>query len=203
MDPGSVDHSLIWAVGFLYAHQLRFLTSSGGIVANPQAVATTAPVALSNAPILSTSLPDPSSLIAFMLGVNGSAVEAYDFVGATTSSDAQPRVRLEANGAHPATNIVSASGAITVSIDVDPRGASGSLNWYFARLLGGQLRFIGPGGTASVQPVVFESGPPVAAVDRPLPAGTLAAGQTAIFFYYGLHGNEIEVLDSIVVRRTP
>jgi hypothetical protein len=203
MDPGSVDHSMLWAVGFLYAQQLRFLTSSGGVSPNPQAIATTAPVALSNAPVFSTNLPDQTSLIAFMLGVNGNVVEAYDFVGATTSSDPQARVRLEANGAHPETNIVSASGAITVSIDVDPQGASGPLNWYFARGLNGQLRFIGPSGAVSVQPVVFESGPPVAAVDRLLPAATLAAGQTAVFFYYGLDGTEIEVLDSIVVRRIP
>lgn len=201
MDPGSVGDSMLWVVGFLYAHQLRFLTSSGGVSSTPQVAATTVPVQLSNAPILSTNLPDPSSVIAFMIGVNGSVVDAFDFVGATTSFDAQPRVTLEANGEHPATNIVSASGAVNVSIDVAPQGASGSLNWYFARLLNGQFRFIGPNGAASVQPVVFESGPPVAAVGRVLPAGAIAAGQTAVFFYYGLDGSELEALDSIVVRR--
>ncbi len=201
MDPGSVHDSMLWAVGFVYAHQLRFLTPSGGVSSTPQAAATTVPVQLANSPILSTNLPDPSSVIAFMIGVNGSVVEAFDFVGATTSFDAQPRVTLEANGAHPETNIVAASGAITVSIDVDLQGASGSLDWYFARLLGGQFRFIGPNGAASVQPVVFESGPPVAAVGRVLPAGTIAAGQTAVFFYYGMDGSEIEALDAIVVRR--
>lgn len=200
MDPGSADDSMLWAVGFLYAHQLRYLTSSGGVSSTAQAVATAVPVQISNGPIVSTSLPDPSSVLAFMVGLNGGVVEAFDYVGATTSFDVQPTVRLVANGGHPDTNIVSASGAITVSIDVDPQGASGSLNWYFARILGGQLRFIGPTGTTSTQPVVFESGPPTAVVGRPLPAGVIPAGQTAVFFYYGLDGSEIEALDSIVIR---
>jgi hypothetical protein len=203
MDPGSVDDTLVWAVGFMFGQQLRYMTPGGGTTSTPQAVATSVPLQLSNAPLLSTNLPSGSSVLSFLFGLNGGRVDAFDYICATRSFDPGPRVRLEANGEHPETNIVTTAGAVTLTLDVDPQGAVAPLDWYFARILGGQFRFIGPGGTLSVQPVVFASGPPAAVADQPLPAGTIAAGQTAVFFYYGTDVNAIEALDCIVVRRTP
>ncbi len=203
MDPGSADESLTWAVGFLFNQQLRYLTSTGGTSSAPQAIAMSVPVLLSNAPVFSTSLPSGTSVLAFLVGVSGGRVDAFDYVGATRSFDAGPRVRLEANGEHPDTSIVTVAGAVSLTLDVDPQGANDSLDWYFARILGGQLRFIGPSGTPSVQPVVFETGPPSAVADRPLLAGSIPAGRSALHFYYGTDANTIEALDCLVVRRPP
>ncbi|MGH9332879.1 MAG: hypothetical protein ACRD21_03920, partial [Vicinamibacteria bacterium] len=70
-----------------------------------------------------------------------------------------PLVTLKVNGQHPDPPIVTTAGAFELTLDVSPTSYTGSLDWYWALVVNGQLFWVTAGGLSTTAAPLFSSPP--------------------------------------------
>lgn len=116
--------------------------------------------------------------------ITGRTEPRYAYADLTlTDASPTPAVTLKVNGQHPNPPIVATSGAVQLTLDVSPGAWNGTLQWYWALIVGGQIYWITANGTSLTAAPLVDMPPTTLAgvtlLEITLPAG---AGVTSMFF---------------------
>jgi hypothetical protein len=135
---------------------------------------------------------------AVFMNSSGAAITTEATLYVNPSLPAAPIVTLKANGAHPLPPVVTTSGPFKLTLDMSASTWTGSLDWYEALVLNGQLYWVTPTGLSTIAEPVLQS-PPIILTDHALLDVTLPPGTTATSLFFLLEGGTIVSLDWITV----
>jgi hypothetical protein len=114
-----------------------------------------------------------------------------------------PIIVQRVNGLHPSPPVVNTPGPYVLTLDVSPTTYAGSLDWYWALVVNGQVLWVTSGGI-STTPGALLSSPPIALTALPLLTTNLPTGTTiASLFFFMANGGTVVSFDYITTTVVP
>ncbi len=107
-------------------------------------------------------------------------------------------VRLEANGEHPSSNVVTTSDALKLTLAMSPGTGTGVVEWFYAFVVDGRMFWVTPTGLSS-EPGSLAIGTPVILDEAVVFDGVLPSGVPVSFVFFLFDGSKVAALDFITV----